>query len=393
MKKTLQKIAAAVLTASLFAGLCAVPSSAAAATNCYTIGKKDTTVYKNKELTKKSAVIHSSDELSVKSVTKKKAKITWTAQNGKSKTGYIQTSAILKNTTGKTYTAKAEIDAYRRPGGPSYGKVSSKDKVTVLGTSGTYTQIKYPAGGGWRYAFITTAKAKKYVTSGGDSAKPATGSVSYAPYKGIRYNNQGISKARKAALDKARKMVTIRWKAPCDFPTWADGNGTFSEAVAEDGTRSRKFLEGKTYTGVPYSMTDHSYDNTAWADLLKNGITKKSMTAKFAQNPKAGTAKGIDCSYFVYQALGSAVGFDKIEYQVTTTMQQSKLYKKIKWNNIKPGDVLVNSNHTMLYVGTSGNYYGIFEASSYESKCSYKLYPKEYVTSNYDCYKFKGFSD
>ncbi len=393
MKKTFRSITAAILTASLFIGLCAVPSSAAAATKCYTIGKGNTTVYKNKGLTKKSAVIQATDELSVKSVDKKAAKITWKAKNGRPKTGYIKTSAILKSTTGKKYTAKEKISAFRRPGGPSYGQVSKKGKVTILGTKGKYTQIKYRSGGEWRYGFIVTSKAKKYVTSSGNPSTPGASSISYAPYKGVRYNNLGLSKARAAALNKARKMVTIRWKAPCNFPTWANGSGNFSEVTAEDGTKSKKFLAGKTYTGIPYSMTDHSFDHTAWAALLKKGITKKSMTARFGQNPKAGTAKGIDCSYFVYQALAGGVGYDKIHYQITTDMQKGSQYKKIKWNKIRPGDVLLNSGHAMLYVGTVGEYYAIFEASSYESKCSYHVYPKSYVTGSYDCYKFKGFSD
>ena len=393
MKKTFQKLITAILLFSISAGIQTVSSSAAAVTKCYTIHTGNTTVFKNKSLTKKYAAIHDSDELSVKSAGTKSSKITWKSKKGKIKTGYIRTSAILKNTTGKTYTAKKKIKAYQRPNGLPYGNIPSKQKVTVLGTSGKYTQIRYSAGGSSRYAFITTDNAKKYVTAKGNSSKPASGSVSYAPYKGVRYNNQGLSKARLAALNKAKQMVTIRWKAPCSFPTWADGNGTFSEAAAEDGSRSRRFVAGKTYTGVPYSMADHSYDNTAWASLLKKGITKKSMPAKFGTNPKAGTAKGIDCSYFVYQALGSAVGFDKIEYQVTTTMQNSRYYKKIKWGKIKPGDVLISPQHTMLYVGTVGSNYAIFEASSYESKCSYKVYPKEYVTSSYSCYKFKGFSD
>lgn len=78
---------------------------------------------------------------------------------------------------------------------------------------------------------------------------------------------------------------------------------------------------------------------------------------------------------------------------MTTTMLNSRYYKKIKWGKIKPGDVLISPQHTMLYVGTVGDGYAIFEASSYGSKCSYKVYPKEYVTSNYACYKFTGFSD
>ena len=393
MRRSFQKIMVAALAVLVFGIVWAVPSYGAPAARCYTIQRGTTTVYRDKELTQKYGFIRGKDELSVKSVTKKSAKVTWKTGDKKTRTGHIRLNTVLTGTSGKKYTVKAKLQPRRRPGGPSYGTLSAGQKVTVLGTRGRYTQIRYTAGGGSRYGFITTAQAERYVDGRGLSSPNASGSVSYAPYRGVRYNDQGLSKARIAALDKARRMVTIRWKAPCTFPTWANGSGISSEAVAEDGTRSRKFTAGKIYTGVPYSMIDHSYDNKAWAGILKKGITRESMTAKFGSNPKAGTAKGIDCSYFVYQALGSAVGFDKIEYQMTTTMQNSRYYKKIKWGKIKPGDVLISPQHTMLYVGTVGDGYAIFEASSYGSKCSYKVYPKEYVTSNYACYKFTGFSD
>lgn len=393
MKKVFQKIMAAILIISISASMNPAPISAASTARCYTIKTGKTIVYKNKNLTKEYSVIQGPDELLVRSVTKKSVKITWKDRTGVPKTGYIRTRAVLTKTTGKKYMAKAKVKAYRRPGGRSYGQIISGQEVMKLGTNGKYTQVRYLSSKGDCYAFVKTAEAKKYITGKADPTKPVSSSVSYAPYQGVRYTNQGLSKARIAALDKAKKMVTIRWTAPCDFPTWADGAGTFSEATAEDGSRKGKFVKGKTYTGVPYSMVDHSYDNTAWTAFLKAGITKESMTGRFAANPKAGTAKGIDCSYFVYQALGSAVGFDNIQYQVTSTMQNSRYYKKIKWSKMKPGDVLVSSSHTMLYVGTIGDSYAIFEASSYESKCSYKVYPKSYVTANYGCYKFVGFSD
>lgn len=393
MKRAWQKIMAAILIVSVSVSISPVPISAASTVRCYTIKTGKTTVYQNKDLTKGYAVIQGPDELLVSSVSKKSVKITWKEGTGESKTGYIQTSAVLTKTTGKKYTARAEVRAYRRPGGRSSGQIISGQEVMKLGTKGRYTQVRYLSSNGDCYAFVKTTDAERYITGKVDPTKPVSSSVSYAPYNGVRYTNKGLSKARVAALDKAKKMVTIRWTAPCDIPTWADGAGISSEAAAEDGSRNRKFVKGKTYTGVPYSMVDHSYDNAAWAALLKAGITKGSMTGRFGSNPKPGTAKGIDCSYFVYQALGSAVGFDKIQYQVTSTMQDSRYYKKIKWSKMKPGDVLINTGHTMLYVGTIGDSYAIFEASSYESKCSYKVYPKSYVTANYGCYRFAGFSD
>ena len=64
MKKLFQKIMAALLAVLVFGGVWALPSYGAAAAKCYTIQKGTTTVYKNKTLTKKYAVIQGNDEIS-----------------------------------------------------------------------------------------------------------------------------------------------------------------------------------------------------------------------------------------------------------------------------------------------------------------------------------------
>ena len=65
---------AAVLAVLVFGGVWALPSYGAAAARCYTIKKGAATVYKNKALTKKYAVIQGKDEISIKSVSKKSVK-------------------------------------------------------------------------------------------------------------------------------------------------------------------------------------------------------------------------------------------------------------------------------------------------------------------------------
>lgn len=545
MKRLLKKVMLTVFTLVLLCAMCPAAPSAASTRKCYTISSGNTPVYSNTGLSKKIGAIYGSDQIIVNTVKSAYTHVTYPISGNRWKSGYIRTSAILLSTGGNSYKARAKITTYRRPGGASYGYVGSGDWVTVLGSSGSYTQVKYPVSGGYKYAFITTANANNYLygssntvnyssvangtyvfysgvgsnrvldVNGGSSAQgtniqlwesngtaaqkftvtklssgwyrianvngkaldvynnerrnganviqwgwsgadnqqwkfvnagdgyyyiqsrlgyyldvngagtangtnvqiweknntkaqkwklastnsssgkgqaPATVDISYAPYTGVSYTNKGLSAARVQTLNKAKQMVTIQWKAPCDFPTWASSKGVFNRAKATDGSSAAKFVKGKTYTGVPYSMTNHSYDDVAWANLLRQGISQSSMTARCPGYPVSGTAKGMDCSYFVYEAIKSAVGSGRISYQVTSTMLSSSYYKKIARSNMKPGDIFLTKGHVMMYVGKVGSKYAVFEADADDSKCSYNVYSEGYM-NGYGCYKYTGFSD
>lgn len=163
-KSLLLLILCTVLVTSLFS---TIPVHAASTIKCFLIGNKSEKVYSNTGLTKSYGTIYINDEIKVLKVTDKYSKVTYPTTKGKTKTGYIKTSAILTKTTGKTYTAKAKIVTYKKPSGASYGSIYKNDKVKILGTKGNYTQVKYPVSGGYKYAFVTTANANKYLK--GDS--------------------------------------------------------------------------------------------------------------------------------------------------------------------------------------------------------------------------------
>lgn len=185
MKKVLKNSLTMILVIAMLCGLCPVkPSFAAANRKCYTISSGNTTVYSNTGLTKKYGLIYSSDEITVIEVTSKYTKVSYKTSRG-TKTGYIKTSAILLATSGKTYKASAKITTCTRPGGSSYGYISKGDQVMVLGTSGNYTQVKYPVSGGYKYAFVTKANADKYIINNSSNKQPSTGTtkLSYGLYK------------------------------------------------------------------------------------------------------------------------------------------------------------------------------------------------------------------
>ncbi len=219
-----------------------------------------------------------------------------------------------------------------------------------------------------------------------------TTDTTYAKYTGVDYVNSGISSQRIAALDKAKAMTTVLWTATASFPAWQSSTGYYNPVRATDGTINTRFLAGKTYQGIPYSMANHSYDDIAWLQLVKSGLTSSSMSTRYGTRNST-TAKGVDCSYFTYLCFKAANTGYSINYQTTSSMLKSRYYSKKSINNIRPGDIALKSGHVMLYAGRSGNNYAFFEADAEDSKCSYNIYSYQYINNNYRIYKFNGFTD
>ena len=141
------------------------PSQAGAAVKCYTIGTSNVQVYSNTGLSKRYGAVYPSDEMTVSQVTDRYCKVTYPVARGR-KTGYINRNKILTKTTGSSYRSRAKITTYRRANNKNaYGYIAKGDTVKVLGASGSYTQVKYPVGGGYKYAFIKTSDLKNYILS------------------------------------------------------------------------------------------------------------------------------------------------------------------------------------------------------------------------------------
>lgn len=179
--KLLKNALVIVLAAVIFVAMFPITSSAASTKKCYTISTGNTTVYSNTGLTKKYGTIYDTDELTVITVKSKYSKVKYPTSDGKTKTGYIHTSAILLNTTGSSYTSSAKVTTYKRPGGAEYGYISKGDKVVKLGVKGNYTQVKYPVSGGYKYGFIRST-ASTPDTSGNIVLDGVTLAYKYGDY-------------------------------------------------------------------------------------------------------------------------------------------------------------------------------------------------------------------
>ena len=208
----------------------------------------------------------------------------------------------------------------------------------------------------------------------------------YDQYSGENYKGQTSSSRRIAALNKAKKMTTIKWKCPMTFPTWYNIEGYYSTVKAKDGTVSTQFLKGKTYVGIPYSMKNHSYDNEAWANVIKKGYTWNEMAGPYYSSTYKTAAKGSDCSYFVYLCMRA--GGANVTYQTTYTMSNGQYYRRIDKSKMKPGDVLLCSHHTMLFAGRVGSRYAVFESTSDGAKTRYKLFTSAEL-AKYSAYRYK----
>lgn len=162
MKRTF-RIAVCTLPALMLAACLFTESVSASASKgrCYTISSGKTTVYGNSSLTRKCGTVSGSDKLTILSISRKSCKISYKTSDKKKKTGYVSTGAILRGTSGESFKVSQKLKACRRPGGKTCGSVSRGTKVTILGTSGKYTQIRYNTSGSTWFAFVKTEQLNK----------------------------------------------------------------------------------------------------------------------------------------------------------------------------------------------------------------------------------------
>lgn len=239
---------------------------------------------------------------------------------------------------------------------------------------------------GYYYDGSGAMKWRLTPVSGSASSPAAAG---YAAYNGVDYRAQTSNSRRIAACDKAVKMATVLWTAPCSFPTWRGKAGGYNTVTATDGTRSQQFIAGKTYQGIPYSMAGRTYDDVRWRQLLQNGVSAAGMTGRYYTSRADTTARGIDCSYLVCTALNAGCG-SSIDLN-TASMLRSSRFVRINRSQMLPGDVFLKSGHVMLYMGrASGGKYAVIEAAAGSSRVVYNEYSAS-ALSAYGSYRYTGF--
>lgn len=148
----------------------------AATHRLYTISSGNTRVYSDSSLRQGSGWIYGTDEVKLLEISTSYCKVEYPVAGGKTRKGYVSTGSLFTATKGKSYTSRAKILTYRRPNGYSYGYISKDDAVFVLGTSGSYTQLRYPVLGGYKYAFVKTSDCNNYIKTSSTGSTVSSGS-------------------------------------------------------------------------------------------------------------------------------------------------------------------------------------------------------------------------
>ncbi|MFL0197031.1 NlpC/P60 family protein [Clostridium sp. WILCCON 0269] len=160
----------------------------------------------------------------------------------------------------------------------------------------------------------------------------------------VNYNKNDISTCtinRKEVLNKAYEMANVSW-----IPKY----NLF------DKYSHYTFIKGKTYYGIPYSMS--YYQATSINDFLSK-ISNSNVIY------------GNDCAGFVSICWGinrqtTLSLFNAVKYH---TKIDGKTVNEISWQDLKPGDALLLDNgggkgHIMIYIDTNpknGNELNVYE--------------------------------
>ena len=192
MTKTMNRWMKAVLMmAVVLVMMMGMSAGASAATRKgYTLGSGWTRVYSSSTLRTGKGWIYGTDEVQVQTVTNSYCYVRYPVTNSKGwttgyKYGYIRRSAILTSTGGTGYKATQKITTYRRASySKTYGYIAKGDTVTVLGRTGSFTQVKYPVSGGYKYACIPTSQTK-YLTkqSASTNSRESYATISNGTYR------------------------------------------------------------------------------------------------------------------------------------------------------------------------------------------------------------------
>lgn len=268
MKNFFRKNLLALFTLAVLFGIFSV-SVSAATRKCYTISNGNTTVYSNSGLSRRYGTIYGSDEVTVLDVTDQYSRVCYLISGGRTKIGYIHTSEILLATSGVSYKAGARITTYRRPGGVSYGYIDKNDKVTILGRSGNYTQVKYPVSGGYKYAFVTTDHALRYLTGlNNESNSGNMLSVTDGTYvlQSKLDNNKVLDANGNSSVKNGTNMEICTYNGGTNqqFAISHDGAGWY-KIICVWGNKSLDVDKGRKGNEVNVALYDwHGGDNQLW---------------------------------------------------------------------------------------------------------------------------------
>lgn len=378
MKKFFKKSLLALFAMAVMFGIFSIPVSAATR-KCYTINSGNTTVYSNSGLSRKYGTIYGSDEVTVLDVTDRYSRVRYPISGGRTKTGYIHTSAILLATSGVSYKSGARVTTYRRPGGASYGYIDKNDNVMILGRSGNYTQVKYPVSGGYKYAFVATDHASRYLTgSSNESSSGNTVSISDGTYvlKSGLDNNKVLDANGNSPVRNGTNIEICSYNGGANqqFAISHVGSGWY-KIICTWGNKSIDVDKGRKGNEVNVALYDwHGGDNQLWKFVSAGDgyFYIQSKLGYYLDVWNNRTADGTNVQ--IYQFNGGSNQKWKLEgasISGTGTNSGNSGSDNSYWDNIV-GTILANVN-SVYY--TTGN---ISARGGYTGQCTWYAYGRFY---------------
>ncbi len=275
MKNKITRINLLVLSLLLLiSSICVMPASAAekwlATSNIKTYvlsTKNNTTVYQTATSTKKYGTIYASDLITIKGYdkSKKRIKVTYPVSNG-SKTGWIPLSAVTKsawNSAQKDYKVGKKATTYRRSDGKTeFGYISKGDKISVIATSGSYSQVIYPISGGYKMGW---AKTKDLIEETKEPDKPTAKSLADTAAKEVGYQGTGKNGKGKGDYTKYGKWIGANGQAWCaSFVSWCvNQSGVSTKKVPQKASCNTMKQESNSY---------HKWSGSALKNIKKNDV-------------------------------------------------------------------------------------------------------------------------
>lgn len=333
MKKRLLSF---ILTVAIVMAMFVSPVMAWSAINtkCYTITTGNTMVYNsNSTSSGKKGTIFSSDEIKIlKSYSNGFYYVEYPITRG-TKKGYILKSAVLINTSASTRYASSKITAYRRNStNNTYGSIFKNDEVLVFGTRGSFTQVRYPVSGGYKFAWIKTTDANNYLKK----TKATGSSSSPSSYKGKYYGTPQKGTYNGVSFCVFRQ-TDDKWKNEPYLKGDFNGDGTYEKATV--GTSACHLL---SLVNGTYWLTGKFIDPVALARYaIKKGYrTNGSIKMKQLYQDIANNYGGYGIKY-----VGYADGNKKNDY-----------FKDLK-NHLNNGEIAIGGGmgHVMAVVAYNSN--------------------------------------
>ena len=156
-----------------------------------------------------------------------------------------------------------------------------------------------------------------------------------------------------AVIDRAYAWLNYTWVAPVDIPVY----NNLYDSIADGAYYQTEyyFRAGTEMHGLPYTLSNSKYNIEQYA-ALSNTAKAAATTFTYSGVLMWGPKYAADCSELVSDCLYYGDPVIGTDGQTYFTSSKAYLYEAVSWEEVRPGDALGKTGHTMIVVDVSGEY-------------------------------------